>query len=241
MKKKLIIIMIAIILSFSTVVYATNQSYAIKLISSKTQLMQGEEFEVILKIENLKNITEGIYAYSAQIEYDTTIFETLNEESFTGENGWSSPTFNQENGKITADISRGVKTEGNLLKIMFKVKQDALIDKTALIKIINFKASEGEIDIETKEEQLSLLIVNKNQDNDDNNENTSNENNNRIEKDNSIYKTNEIITRNLANLSDSTAKSVLPNAGNLIGTILFVIVLFVIIGVISYIKYKKVY
>lgn len=172
MKRTIAIILIMMIIGIQTTIYAADPSYSIGLVPSKTDVALGEEVEIILKVKDFENVTSGLYGYSAFIEYDKNVFEELPvdpddhiSENLIGEEQWDYPVFNQENGKIVATTSKGVKAESNVLKIKLKVKSNAVIGAKPQIKITNFEASDANNIIKAKADAVvSLNVVEKTND-----------------------------------------------------------------------------
>lgn len=176
MKRTIAIILIMMIISIQTVIYAADPSYSIELVPNKTDVTLGEEVEIILKVKDIQNIPEGLYAYHATIEYDTAIFEAITDKNVTGEGTWSLPLFNPTNGQLTAEVNSrdGVKTDSNIFKIKLKVKDNAVIGAKPQVKVTKFEASQGEETITAKKDAvISLNVVAKSNNPSDNNGGTS--------------------------------------------------------------------
>lgn len=215
MKQTISIFLMLIILSFATVIYAANESYRIQLVSNQSEIKPGEELEVTVKIKDIQNISDGIYAVSALIQYDEDIFDKLTSDSTTA-------TINPENGKIVADVN-GIKTDSDLFKIKFKVKDKVEIGKTTTITISEFNATDGEKYINYDENAtVSFKIINS----DNGNSNGSNTKK-QYKKINNKQK------------DPNNANSILPKTGLIKWILSVFLILAIILVIVSYFKYKN--
>jgi len=83
--------------------------------------------------------TKGIIAIGAVIEYDTNALTLL---SITGENGWSNPSYNENNGKIATTRNDYATGNETVLRMTFKVNETSA--NSAWIRVNNFQVSDGE-------------------------------------------------------------------------------------------------
>ena len=271
MKKTISIILIIILTLFlNSVIYAANESFSIKLESTKTEVKPTEEIEVKLKIKDFQNINEGIYAFSGTIVYDTNVFEPLTDAKIKGEGSWSAvPTSNPITGQITADSGGGVKTESDVITITLKVKENAAEGTIGKITIKDFEASEGEVDILANEDAtMSVKIVkditddnpgdnDNNPGDNDNNPNDNNNNNGNNNSGNNNSGNNNSGNNNTGNSNNGTGNKgnnsngnlnsngskddKLPQTGEAEWIVFPIAIVITIIGIISYKKYKKAY
>lgn len=242
-KKAVSLIVIAILL-ISTVTYAAAPTYKIELATNNLKVNQDSEIEVTLKLKDFTGMNEGIFGFLAQIEYDKELFEVIKQDSFTAKGGWSAPTFNEVNGQLVAERSSGVKENSEVFSVKLKVKKNALIGAETTIKIKNFTASEGETDIKaTEDAQIKINIVEKTDNKPgDNTNNIPGNNTNNIINTNTTNNITTITNTNTNNTAknENIASKPLPQTGDS-EIIIISIIAIVIIGMFSYIKYKKTY
>ena len=96
MKKRVVFFITMIIictsfLMFSNKIQATDKTLNSSIEVEKTEIKQGEETSFILKIDS----DEQINAFQAKINYDSNIWEELDENSFEIKDGWESLKYNE--------------------------------------------------------------------------------------------------------------------------------------------------
>lgn len=125
--------------------------------ASKTELNTGDEFTISVNFESQK---ENIYAYTAKLVYDQNVFEVIDKDDFEGQENWSDITYNSNNNKFALINKKGEKSE-NILKINFKVKDDAIPGETA-ININSASASDSTETIKLDGAETTVNINNEN-------------------------------------------------------------------------------
>lgn len=212
MKKilKASIIMLLMIMCIRTYVYAVL-SCSVNLKVNKTELIKNEEFVTDVVLSNVQS-EKGIIALGATLEYDTNILEIVKME---GKNGWTTPSYNENNGKMITDRS-GLTTDNEIMfQITFKIKDQS--QKNATISLKDISVSNG--DEETKVNNTSNTITIKSETS-NSNTNTTNNTPDTTEKDDKI-----------------TSNRVLPNTGG--NNILFITLSIIfVLAAIFYIKIK---
>ena len=184
---KLGILGIILLLIMTTTLYAATPTFSIQLVADKTTVARGEEITVTLKAKEFANMTEGLYAFFAEIEYDKNYFEELTTSDVSGKGTWSSvPTFNPNSNQITADSGTGVKIDSEVFSIKLKVKANAVEGGTTTIKVKNFQASEGDVDINANQDAIINIKIEKNtgNNNGDTEDNNGSDNNGNTEDNN---------------------------------------------------------
>lgn len=264
MKKKCIkfIITMLVLLLITTNVKAIGFEFSVS--SNKTSVAPGEEIEITLAVsnidlgENKMNTIEGI------IDYDKDVFEEIKSSNITSLNNWSI-TYNDENTDLNGKflgivLNDGVKENQSIATVKFKIKP-GIKSQTTQIIIKNIASNDGTNLVEEGDKIVEIKIVNP----DDEKQNTNNTINNTIGNttgntagnttDNSTNgnnnNTNNNITNNKININNTnssrntnksnttTVSSRLPDTGSSDIYIIAAIILFVVIGVISYFRYRK--
>ena len=272
MKKLLTsIIILAIILASSTVVLGAEgqKSFNINLSTQTKTVNPGSEIEVVLNVSNFAGFeTSGIIAYVANLEYDKNIFEEVQQTNFSSKGTWSSPTYNSTNMAMVSDSNTEIKTDSEIFGLKLKVKDGVAGGTKTTIKVTNFKASEGEEDIDaTSEASIEIAISSKTSDetnkgdntnkgddankgdntnkgDDSNNGNNSGNqvNNNNNKENNSANQANSSNNSGTnKNNNSNSATGKLPQTGELDWIILGSGCLIAILGIVFYIKYKRAY
>ena len=175
------IIILAIIIASSTVVFGAEKSFNINLNTQTKTVKPGSELEVILNVSDFTGFeTSGIFAYVANLEYDKNIFEEVKQADFTSKGTWSSPSYNIDNMAMVSDTNTEVKTNGEVFGLKLKVKDSVAEGTKTTIKVTKFQASDGEEDINAKSDaSIEITVLAKTDDtNKDDDTNKGNDNNN---------------------------------------------------------------
>ena len=257
------IIILAIIIASSTVVFGAEKSFNINLNTQTKTVKPGSELEVILNVSDFTGFeTSGIIAYVANLEYDKNIFEEVQQTNFSSKGTWSSPTYNSTNMAMVSDSNTEIKTDSEIFGLKLKVKDGVAGGTKTTIKVTNFKASEGEEDIDaTSEASIEIAISSKTSDDTNKDDNTNkgddankgDDSNNGNNSGNQVNNNNnkENNSANQANSSNNSgtnknnnsnsATGKLPQTGELDWIILGSGCLIAILGIVFYIKYKRAY
>lgn len=175
------IILLAIVIASSTVVFGAEKSFNINLNTQTKTVKPGSELEVILNVSDFTGFeTSGIFAYVANLEYDKNIFEEVKQADFTSKGTWSSPSYNIDNMAMVSDTNTEVKTNGEVFGLKLKVKDSVAEGTKTTIKVTKFQASDGEEDINAKSDaSIEITVSAKTDDtNKDDDTNKGNDNNN---------------------------------------------------------------
>lgn len=281
-KNKLILVQVFIILILlCTSVYAASTT--IGLSASSTSLNKGDTVTVTLslqdvdsskKVESIEgyinyntNVIEAISIDSIQKNKDNTVTignETLKVEDLTNANINEIPTsssyvaFNgnpsgDNNSRIVIDFQDGITTDEDLLKIDFKVKENAtegeIKDAISYSMFVITAGSEQSKEI-TKSVTLTIKSASAGDNNDDDNNQNKNENTNKNTNKNtnqnanrnSNSNTNSNTNRNsntnsAGNQDDNTVSGILPATGAKV--IIVPAIVLIILAIVSYNRYVK--
>lgn len=178
------IIILAIIIASSTVVFGAEKSFNINLNTQTKTVKPGSELEVILNVSDFTGFeTSGIFAYVANLEYDKNIFEEVKQTDFSSKGTWSAPSYNLGNMAMVSDTNTEVKANGEVFGLKLKVKDSVAEGTKTTIKVTKFQASDGEEDINAKSDASIEITVSAktndtNKDDDTNKDNNNNNGNN---------------------------------------------------------------
>ena len=159
MKKRVVFFITMIIictsfLMFSNKIQATDKTLNSSIEVEKTEIKQGEETSIILKIDS----DEQINAFKAKINYDSNIWEELDENSFETKKGWESLKYNKENKEFIV-INKQEETNKEILKINLKAKNSASVGKTEItIDGITASDSKTEFENEKLSKEISIKV-----------------------------------------------------------------------------------
>lgn len=159
MKKRVVFFITMIIictsfLMFSNKIQATDKTLNSSIEVEKTEIKQGEETSIILKIDS----DEQINAFQAKINYDSNICEELDENSFETKKGWESLKYNKENNEFIV-INKQEETNKEILKINLKAKNSASVGKTEItIDGITASDSKTEFENEKLSKEISIKV-----------------------------------------------------------------------------------
>ena len=155
MKKRVVFLITMILICISFLMYSNKIQATDKTLNSsieveKTEIKQGEETSITLKIDS----NEQINAFQAKINYDENIWEEIDESNFETKEGWESLKYNKDNKEFNV-INKQDKTNKEILRIKLKAKDNANIGNTE-ITIDGIVASDGKTEFEN--EKLSKEI-----------------------------------------------------------------------------------
>lgn len=146
-----IILIITGILLINNKIQATEKSLSCSIETEKTEIKQGEETSVTIKI----NSEEQINAFQAKINYDENLWEEIDENNFETKDGWENLKYNK-NSKEFNVINKQDTTNKDILEIKLKARTSANVGNTE-ITIDEITASDG--NTELKNENLSNDIL----------------------------------------------------------------------------------
>ena len=249
---KIIIIASLLILACSTIVSAL--SLTATMTPSSTTVAESSEFTVTIKVSNLDVGPNGINVLSGFLKYDTSIFEMISKSSIEGLNNWS-PTFNEDNGKITLTKPTFVKGEESVFLITFKTKS-GVSGKSGAISFTNINASNSTEDIIASDISTRITIGTATDvpQNTVANNTVVNKVNNAIvlipstnitnsTKTNNIIqnKTTYNITNNVTNKTvvNKVLEDDIPYTG-VEDTVLYIMLIVLVFSIIFYVKYQKI-
>ena len=134
MKRKILGLFIIILIILNCIVcsrvYAEESICTVEADLSLSNPKPGQEFNIVI---SAKDITEKIAGLSFLLDYDSTVFEVLNQKD---ENGWKSEVI-EGSYTITTSNYEGTLVEGTIVTIPIKVKESAVeAQKEILIKNI---------------------------------------------------------------------------------------------------------
>ena len=156
MKKRVVFLITIILISISILmisnkIQATEKTLSCSIETEKTEIEQGEETSITLKI----NSEEQINAFQAKINYDENIWEEIDENNFETKDGWESLKYNKDSKEFNV-INKQDTTNKEILEIKLKAKTSANVGNTE-ITIDEITASDG--NTEFKNENLSNDIL----------------------------------------------------------------------------------
>ncbi len=156
-KNIICILLIAMLLVFTTNAYAVSDSFKTTLTVNKAQAKRGEEITVTIALSDIaiESGEKGIGAYTASIDFDTSVLEYV---STNGTDKWDKPFY--QNMKIAGTTGDGkvVNTAQNIGTITFKVKDNAGLGETT-IKLLNFSGSTAESDVKAADTSVKITIL----------------------------------------------------------------------------------
>lgn len=152
-----IVVMMLVLLCMTSVHAAPNDRFETTLRTDHTQA-KGEDTVTItigLKDIAVEGGDKGIGAYTAMLEFDTSVFEYVSAD---GVGEWKDPLY--EGGAFTSNTKKGevVKTNQDIVAITLKVKKDAKVGETQ-IELTNFSGSNGKDEVEAQDKAIKMTIV----------------------------------------------------------------------------------
>lgn len=267
MKIRKNLITILLVLSTIMLVCSTNVSNAadnakIGLTADKTEAVAGDTVKITVKVKDITGITDGIIGLQGNLVYDNTIFESV---TFANLNNWDKPDYNETNGSFLTSKGDFVKNDEDVFTISLKLKSDAKLGDTK-VQLKDIQVADLDKEYTSTGAEITIKVVEKSITDDDkgnsndkgNTDNGGNSNdkgntnnggnlndkestdndgksNGGSSQDSGTPTTGDSTTKKT---DDTISKGVLPKTG-LNGNILVIAgMVFVLIGAISYSKYK---
>ena len=226
-KSLMTILIIAIMLSISTIANAaTGYSVGMSLTSS-SKLNAGDTVTISVNLTSI-NAGNGIDTIEADLSYDTSVFEALTESDFQANNSWK-PSYAAQTNRVTFQKNTKVTSAEAVVTINLKVKSSISVDSTT-IKLSNIVASGGRVsdggtgDITVNNAAVTIKKDQQASSTTEENKNTTTSN---TQKSNTVKD------------STTSKKQTLPKTGvEQYGVIAIVVI--AIIAISSYILYKKI-
>ncbi len=175
-------ILLVMIIMMKTVLAADCK---VNLKTAKSELSKNEEFVVEAEISGL-NTSKGVAVLMGTIEFDTNSLTLVKIE---GQNGWSAPSYNKNNGKFITDKNSNVTKTESVMKITFKVKEMAKQKPEVTIKDMIFSGGAGDIDITKTSKEFTIKNQNVPSKPDTGENDQKPDDNNTIHNDNNINNT----------------------------------------------------
>lgn len=165
LSKKIAIILITFVLVaflIPTQIHAeTTNSFDLLVSANKEYANAGETVELTLKVANIDVDDPGINTVQGVLEYDTNLFEEVEESNIDSLNNWTI-TYNSEdteyNGTFLGVILQdGVTNDQEIGKIKLKVKAGAVYTRTT-IKIKGITTNNGQDLIQDEDREIVLEV-----------------------------------------------------------------------------------
>ena len=140
----------------------TTPTFEVSLESSKETLNPGDQFEVSVNLNNMKNFKKGLMALTGKFEYDKEKIEMID---ILGQNSWNldKNSFNDNNFRFVTESNNYVLEEGIIFKVILKVKETIEVPTEVIFKLVSIEGSNGKEDIFATDSQLSINIIEKEQ------------------------------------------------------------------------------
>ena len=225
LKSIIAIALIMMIIALCTGVNAeTNYSVGMSL-TSNSKLNAGDTVTVNVNLASV-NAGNGIDTITAELDYDTNVFEAISSSDFTASSSWKAPSYAAASKMLTVQKDSKVKAAETVFTISLKVKNPVNVDSTT-ISLKDITASGGRVsdggtgDITVNK---ASVTISKTKDASNNTETPTPSTNTK----NTTVKD-----------TTTTKKTTLPKTGlGQAGVIAIVVV--AIIGIFSYALYKKI-
>jgi hypothetical protein len=225
MKKiiRLSLVLLAAIAIMGCTAYASLDC-TVSIETTKTVFSENEEFVASIKLSNIQS-ERGVIAFGATLEYDK---DSLTIVKMEGKNGWSTPSYNEENGKLVMDRSNVTNNDEIIFEITFRVKEDSkqntnitlkdisVSDATTPIKEIS--SISKSIVIDDDDDEIIQLPTSSSNTNTNTNQNTNSVQNAGTTQSSNSISTNtsssKSTTNTVANTDNSVTSGKLPKTGS---------------------------
>ncbi len=244
---------ILFLMLFNTAVYAMEAQGNLELTLSTdiTNLKTKKEVSINLSLTSFDNVTsEEPIAITGNIQYDETVFSTV---TLTGSSGWSAEINNKKFVLDASKVSEGEKIATFTLKARENLQKKFTTVKLLNVEVVNDDNLDlSDLSVETKSIDLSSIYIEPNNENVvDDQEQVKNEvttpkqetpNSNPSPVKPEVQQSEEEKPKVIEKVQDLTTVNdkKMPQTGN--GILIYVaIFLIIIIGIYSYIRYKKMF
>lgn len=201
----ILLMMMSIIFCTLNIAYAKTSSNV--AIVSASEVQKGEEFTVKFNLSNLKS-NKGINALMGTLKYDK---DSLTLVKMEGQNGWATPSYNEENGKFVTEISEYVTKDESFLKITFKVKEGSKNNINISMENVSVANEDEEVKVDSKSKSITVKANIGTSDN--NTGSNTNTNTNTDSNTNSNLSTNNSTNSKPTSNSGGIKNGTLPNTG----------------------------
>lgn len=125
--------------------------------SGTMEAAPGEDITLTFSLAGYDDIQEGIYALGATLEYDTDIFESVEESDFETLSGWEQLRYNADNGQLAVINKNGSVENEAAFQLTLTAKAQAEIKETT-ITLKNVSVSEGKEDLFLKDTEFQMSV-----------------------------------------------------------------------------------
>ena len=125
--------------------------------SGTTEAAPGEDITLTFSLAGYDDIQEGIYALGATLEYDTDIFEAVEESDFETLSGWEQLRYNADNGQFAVINKNGSMEDEDAFQLTLTAKAQTEIKETT-ITLKNVSVSEGKEDIFLEDTEFQMAV-----------------------------------------------------------------------------------
>lgn len=221
-----VVFIMTLILTISTIVNAYSVGMTL---TSNSKLKAGDTVTVTVNLGTV-DAGNGIDTITGELNYDKNVFETLASSNFASSNEWT-PTYAASTNMISLLKNTKVKAGETVLTITLKVKSSISV-KSTTITLKDIVVSGGRVadggtgDITVNNASVTI--------------NAESSSTNTVTPTNTTNNTNTTSTKTNTTTKDNTvtSKTKLPKAGlEQYGIIAIVVV--AIVGIFSYVLYKK--
>ncbi len=160
MRKKLgIVLVIGLILIFLMTMSVLGYSYTTNLVPDKTSVAKGDTVVVTIKLSGI-DAGNGLFNFSAVLNYDTEVFEEVTQGSIaaTQNSGWT-VTYEPSTKKMLLENASLVNSDSDIATITLRVKADAAAT-SASIGLTEIKASNEAEEIAGTDISTTIQISN---------------------------------------------------------------------------------
>lgn len=231
-------------------VYAASCSMGLK--TTKNEFSKNDEVVVDVVVDSISDAGEGIIGLKATLEYDKN---SLTYEKMEGQNGWETPSYNEENGTFVMLRNDLVNTPETILKMKFKVKDQDTKNATVTLKDITVSGGidTGDISVSNINKTITIkdATVTPKPDTNTSTNNTNTNTNNTTINTNSIVSTNatkntsasenkmgnKVVDINNSATTNTMKSGILPKTGST-NIMLVVVAGLIVLAITFFIKIK---
>ena len=157
MKKRILhIIIIFCLITILLIDVVSAFGLSVFMTPSTTNVQASSEVIIKVKVSNLDVGDNGINTFTATLNYDTDVFETLTAENVTGMNNWTA-AYTPDTGKVTLFKTTFVNSDEELFQIALKTKS-TVAKNSGIVSLKNIIVGNGNDEISASEVSTSISV-----------------------------------------------------------------------------------
>lgn len=234
--KKIIITLLTILIVMLVMIgesFAANFSAGLTPNSSKVS--KGDVVNVTLKLSSI-NVDGGINSVTATLKYDSDVL-SISKDDAKGLNDWT-VSFNPDNGKIVFDKAETITEDTEIATFSFKVAENTSAT-TSTIKLVSVEAGNSSLDEAEKISDISTVITISSASAEPSSSESASPSASESTEPSSSESVSPITSVSPTSNGTTTYNGNMADTGSAPSYVLPLIIAIAVLGIVSFINYKK--